>query len=96
MYALCRHQSNLTAVPNAGEFDFEDMGPNEWLVREVPFTDGELVFSATNASNEIANYLNTSDGAAIFTVERRTWLDKLSVTYARLYFARDYKMTTRL
>jgi GntR family histidine utilization transcriptional repressor len=87
---------NLTAVPNAGEFDFEDMGPNEWLVREVPFTDGELVFSATNASNEIANYLNTSDGAAIFTIERTTWLDELSVTYARLYFARDYKMTTRL
>lgn len=87
---------NLAAVPNALEYDFEDIGPNEWLVREVPFTEGKFVFSATNASTEIANYLNTSDGTAIFTVERTTWLEKLNVTYARLYFSRDYKMTTRI
>lgn len=86
---------NLAAVPNAADCNFEDIGPNEWLVREVPFTEGELVFSATNASNEIANFLNTSDDTDVFTVERTTWLDKLSVTYARLYFSRDYKMTTR-
>ena len=86
---------NLAAVPNAADFDFEDMGPNEWLVKEVPFTDGELIFSATNASLDISNFLNTSNDAAIFTVERTTWLDKVSVTYARLYFSRDYKMTTR-
>lgn len=87
---------NLAAVPNASTFDFEKMGPNEWLVREVPFTDGELTFSATNASSELANYLNTAEGTALFTVERTTWLEKLSVTFARLHFARDYKMTTRL
>lgn len=85
---------NLAAVPNAVDFDFEHMGPNEWLVREVPFTEGELVLSATNASSEIANFLNTSDDTAVFTVERTTWLDSLTVTYARLYFSRDYKMTT--
>jgi GntR family histidine utilization transcriptional repressor len=87
---------NLAAVPNAASFDFEEIGPNEWLVREIPFTEGELVFSATNATQEIANFLNTSEGTAIFTSERTTWLDKVSVTYARLYFARDYKMTTQL
>lgn len=87
---------NLDAVPHAADFDFEEFGPNEWLIREVPFTDGEIVFSATNASPEIANFLNTSDGAAVFTSERTTWLDTLCVTYARLYFCRDYKMTTRL
>ncbi len=86
---------NLAAVPNAANFDFEEIGPNEWLVREVPFTDGELVFSATNATTDIANFLNTSENTAIFTAERTTWLDKTCVTYARLYFSRDYKMTTR-
>lgn len=86
---------NLAAVPNAADYDFEAMGPNEWLVREIPFTDGELVFSATDASNEVANFLNTSDGAAVFMAERMTWLDQMSVTYARLYFSRDYKLTTR-
>lgn len=95
-YQLEDRWINLAAVPNAADNDFEDMGPNEWLVREVPFTEGELVFSATNASNEVANFLNTSDGTAVFTVERTTWLDKISVTYARLYFVRDHKMSTRL
>lgn len=87
---------NFATVPHAADCGFADIGPNEWLVREIPFTEGELVFSATNASIEFANFLNTADGAAIYTIERTTWLDKLSVTYARLYFSRDYKMTTRL
>ena len=95
-YQLEDRWINFAAVPNAADFDFEEIGPNEWLVREVPFTGGELIFSATNASNEVANYLNTSEGTAVFTVERSTWLDKVSVTYARLYFARDHKMSTRL
>ncbi|MGC3939724.1 UTRA domain-containing protein [Roseobacter sp. EG26] len=87
---------NLGAVPDAEGFDFKDMGPNDWLVRKVPFTNGELVFSATNATLEIADFLNIAEDDAIFTVERTTWLEDISVTYARLYFARDYKMTTQL
>lgn len=87
---------NLEAVPHAADFDFQDMGPNEWLVREVPFTEGELVFSATNATQEIADFLNTSAGSAIFTMERSTSLDGARVTYARFYFTRDYKLTTRI
>ncbi|WP_338014583.1 GntR family transcriptional regulator [Rhodophyticola sp. CCM32] len=85
---------NLAAIPQAKECDFENIGPNEWLVREVPFTDGRLVFSATNASSRLAKLLNTTDGTAVFTVERMTWLNKKNVTYARLYFSRDYKMTS--
>jgi GntR family histidine utilization transcriptional repressor len=87
---------NLAAVPDAANEMFEDIGPNEWLVQRVPFTDGELVFSATNATLEIADFLNIAQTDAIFTLERTTWLNDVSVTYARLYFARDYKMTTRL
>ena len=86
---------NLGAVPDAANQSFEDIGPNDWLVSRVPFTEGELTFSATNATLEIADYLNISEGDAIFTVERTTWLESASVTYARLYFSRDYKMTTR-
>jgi hypothetical protein len=35
------------------------------------------------------------EGAAIFTAERMTWLGVQNVTFAQLYFARDYKLTTR-
>jgi len=95
-YQLEDRWINLETVPNAAHCNFEDIGPNEWLVREVPFTEGELVFSATNATTEIANFLNTSDGSAIFTMERTTRLESHSVTYARFYFARDYRLKTRL
>lgn len=86
---------NLAAVPAAADYDFETTGPNEWLVSEVPFTDGELVFSATSATSDVAEFLNTAQDAAIFTVERTTWLNSTNVTYARLYFCGAYKMTTR-
>lgn len=87
---------NLAAVPQAENYAFKDIGPNEWLVQEVPFTDGNLEFSATNATEDIAAFLGAPVNAALFTVERTTWLADTSVTFARLYFARDYKMTTRL
>lgn len=87
---------NLEAVPDAAEFDFEEFGPNEWLLKQVPFSDGELVFSATNAETDVAKFLNTPAGAAIFSIERTTWLHDVSITYAQLYFSRDYKMTTRI
>ena len=37
---------SLDQVPQAVEADFEDLSPNEWLVREVPFSDVEISFSA--------------------------------------------------
>jgi GntR family histidine utilization transcriptional repressor len=87
---------NLQAVPQAAHHDFKSIGPNDWLVNEVPFTEAELTFSASNASTEIAKFLSVSEGQGLFTIERTTWLDKLPVTYARLYFASGYSMTTRI
>ncbi len=87
---------NLDAVPQAETFDFKSLGPNEWLVKEVPFTDGNLEFSASNATSEIAAFLQVPENTAVFTSERTTWLNNQNVTYARLYFTRDYKMTTQL
>lgn len=87
---------NLSVVPAAKEFDFVDIGPNEWLLRQVPFTEGELVFSAINAPEEIARFLKAPVGSALFSIERTTWLENKSVTYAQLYFARDHKMTSRI
>lgn len=87
---------NLQAVPQAETNDFKMVGPNDWLVNEVPFTDAELTFSATNATTEIADFLTVPTGEGLFTIERTTWLDGIPVTYARLYFARGYRMTTRI
>ncbi|MEP2424968.1 GntR family transcriptional regulator [Roseobacter sp.] len=87
---------NLAVVPAAEGFDFETVGPNEWLLQQVPFSNGELVFSAMNAPEDIARFLKAPIGSALFSIERTTWLEDKSVTYAQLYFARDYKMTSRI
>jgi GntR family histidine utilization transcriptional repressor len=87
---------NLAPVEEASEADFEKIGPNEWLVNKVPFTDAELTFSASIAAQHIADLLAIEMGVALFTTERTTWLDDIPVTYAQLYFHPGYQMTTRL
>ena len=86
----------LSAVPKATEYDFLDVGPNEWLIQEVPFTDVELRFSATRATSSLAEFLEGAEGDALFTVERTTWLVDDTVTFARLYFCPGYQMATSL
>ncbi|WP_282153091.1 UTRA domain-containing protein [Ruegeria atlantica] len=87
---------NIATIPQARDQSFEEIGPNEWLVREVPFTEVELTFSATNANLEVAEFLGENEGTALFTVERTTWLEENNVTHAKLYFPPGYKMTTKL
>ncbi|MEM1400287.1 MAG: UTRA domain-containing protein [Pseudomonadota bacterium] len=108
LYVRCMHYAsnkpyqledrwiNLAAVPEARHQGFDTVGPNEWLVQEVPLTDGELAFSATSASADIADFLDISNGDPVFTLERTTWLSGLNVTYARLYFAAGYKMISQI
>ncbi|WP_371169305.1 UTRA domain-containing protein [Aliiroseovarius sp. 2305UL8-7] len=86
---------NLAAVPHARDEPFEEMGPNEWLIRQVPYTDGQLRFSAIEATDEVAEYLDMPKGRSVFMVERTTWLEGQSVTFARMHFPQGYSMTTR-
>ncbi len=75
---------------------FENSGPNDWLVKTVPFTNLELSFLATKANGEIAEFLDVPIGDPVFTAERITWLRGAPVTHAKLYFAPGYRMTTHL
>ena len=86
---------NIAAVPTCESADFATLGPNEWLVREVPFTDAEISFSATVATERMASFLSLSVGEPVFTAERATWLQTQPVTFARMSFGRGYKLTTR-
>ncbi len=86
---------NLSAVPRAEDAEFSTVGPNEWLVSVVPYTNAEVRFSATNADPAIAKHLKTIDGDPIFLAERSTWLSGTPVTFVRLYFARGYQMIAR-
>ncbi|PID35483.1 MAG: GntR family transcriptional regulator [Rhodobacterales bacterium] len=86
---------NLAALPQAVEADFSALGPNEWLVAEVPYSDAEISFSALTAEAEVAGHLNCAVGDALFMAERATWFEGNAITYVRLVFHRGYRMTAR-
>ena len=86
---------NIEAVPEVENADFTVLGPNEWLVSKVPFTDAEIGFTATIADEVMAGFLSLTIGEPVFTTERITWLNDQPVTFARMSFGRGYKLTTR-
>ncbi|MGV6805285.1 MAG: GntR family transcriptional regulator [Ruegeria sp.] len=86
----------VTSVPQVEHADFSAVGPNEWLVQTVPFTNVELSFMASRVNAELAGFLDMTEGEPVFTAERITWLQSKPVTFAKLYFAAGYRMTTRL
>ncbi|MCU9847188.1 GntR family transcriptional regulator [Defluviimonas sp. WL0024] len=86
---------SLTALPAAEEADFAASGPNEWLVKAVPYSEVEISFLATAADPRIAGYLSMDPGEPVFTAERTTWWEGRGITHVRLYFARGHRMTTR-
>lgn len=71
-------------VPNAADQDFSERSANEWLVREVPYSQAEHVLSAAAASEEEAAALQVAPGAPVFVIERSTWIDGAAVTRVRL------------
>jgi GntR family transcriptional regulator, histidine utilization repressor len=86
---------SLSAVPQAAKADFATIGPNEWLVAEVPYTNAEISFSAQVADDIIAAHLATKPQQPLFCVERTTWLALAPVTFVRLFFAPGYEMIAR-
>ena len=49
-YVLEDRWIDPAVVPAAADESFAEVGPNEWLVREVPFEGGDFTFSATPAT----------------------------------------------
>lgn len=86
---------NLASLPQAEEADFSHVGPNEWLVATIPFSDAEISFSAASADASLAGYLGSGVGEAIFITERTTWFEDRAITYVRLAYRPGHHMTTR-
>ncbi len=84
----------IDSVPQVTQADFTSVGPNDWLVQTVPFTNVELTFLASRADTTLAGFLDVPEGEPVFTAERITWLQGQPVTFAKMYFAAGYRMTT--
>ncbi|WP_324753463.1 UTRA domain-containing protein [Roseovarius sp. Pro17] len=86
---------NLAALPQAEDADFSQVGPNEWLVATIPFSDAEISFSAGLADRELSDYLAGKIGDPVFTIERSTWWEGQAITYVKLAYRPGHRMTTR-
>ena len=85
---------NCVSVPEIGDSVFDTESPNEWLVREVPFSNAEISFFAETSDMTISEFLQIPVGEALFAAERVTWWNGKPVTLARMYFHRGYRVTT--
>ena len=75
---------------------YETVSANEWLLKNAPYTHGEIAFSATSASPEEAKILCCQKNSALFAIDRLTWDSTLAVTKVRLLFAPGHQIRTIL
>lgn len=84
------------AVPGIGTADLKAVSANEWLVLNVPFSHGEIAFTAAPAGCFEAQTLDCAHGTALFVVERTTSADGRTLTTVRQTFAPGYRIETTL
>ena len=75
---------NLDAVPEAETESFIELSPDAWLLELRPWSEVEHVISAVRATARSARRLEVNPGDALLVVQRRTWLDDLVITFARM------------
>ena len=86
---------NPAVTPDVRTADFSRVGPNEWLVAAVPFSDAEIGFMAVEADAGLAEHLGCAQGTALFRTERTTWWQDQAVTLVHLTYRQGHRMTTR-
>ncbi|MFC2968201.1 GntR family transcriptional regulator [Acidimangrovimonas pyrenivorans] len=87
---------NPAVLPDGLPEDMAEVSINEWLVKTVAYTYGDIAFSAANARADDAAHLGVEPGAALFITERTTWAGEAPVTAVRLAYAPGYRLHTVL
>jgi GntR family histidine utilization transcriptional repressor len=95
-FAFEQRWVNLKAVPNILAAPLDDISANEWLVKTIPFSSGDVIFSAMNVDQKVATLLATAIGKAIFVVERTTWYKEAFITTMKLFYKDGFQLYTRL
>ena len=86
---------NIRAGHDVVEEDFQTVGPNEWLLNEVPFSEAEIFLSAVPAAGPLPEFLSVPQGTPLFQMERTTWFRGEPVTFVRMTFHQGYQMRAR-
>lgn len=83
---------DLATVPAARAEAFTEVGPNRWLVDNVPWTEAEHTIYAECADVSVAEALALSPGDPVLVVERRTWNEDGPVTLVRFYHPNSHRL----
>lgn len=83
---------NTQTIAAIKDVDLSVTSANEWLVQNVPFTNGEFVVEAGMANKTVAKALGLSDSEPVLSSRRTTWIESKSVTTVVLYYAPGYQM----
>jgi GntR family transcriptional regulator, histidine utilization repressor len=95
-YVVEERWINPDAVPAIESVDFSQLSPNEWLVKNIPYSAGDITFSAISADKHVADLLQCRIGEGLFVIDRTTRRDAQAITSVRLIFAPGYQMNTTL
>lgn len=87
---------NIDAAPRIIDAPFDEISANEWLVKNIPYTNGEIIFTAAQASKHITEIMATPIDAALMCVDRTTWLGETFVTTMKLFYKPGYALRTRI
>ena len=95
-YALEERWINSDAVPAALEQDFQAVSANEWLLENVPFTNGDISFCAVAAAGETAKHLACPNGSALLCFDRLTWDSAKAITKVCITYGPGHLLRTSL
>jgi GntR family histidine utilization transcriptional repressor len=85
----------LETVPEIRAVDLTSRSANEWLVLNRPYSRCDLRFYAISADAKVADLLATDIGAALFVIERTTWIEDAPITTVKSITAPGYQLLTR-
>ncbi len=76
--------------------DFAALSANEWLVRQVAYTEGRFAWSAIALPPEAAADMGLPAGTAVLAIDRTTRAEGWPITAVRLTYAPGYRMEAAL
>lgn len=85
----------IETVPEIRSVDLTVYSANEWLVLNRPYTRCDLRFYAMSAGERVAELIDSAPGAALFVMDRTTWIDAAPITTVKAITAPGYQLLTR-
>ena len=94
-YILEDRWISLDTVQEIAGVDLTTQSANEWLVLNRPYNRCDLRFYAISANSRVAELLQIETGAALFVMERTTWIDDAPITTVQGITKPGYQLLTR-